>query len=66
MRSYTDSISPPLAAEGALHEYALIRSFTSLIVSMVATCFWKYIYTYRPCAHQILDTEVDTRVLLHG
>ena len=39
-RSHTDSISPFLAAEGEMHEQALIRSLASLIVSMVTTCFW--------------------------
>ena len=43
-RSHTDSISPSLAAEGPLHEkkknFALIRSLASLIISMVAMCFW--------------------------
>ena len=42
-RSHTDSISSSLAAEGALHglkKFALICSLASLIVSMVAMCFW--------------------------
>ena len=54
--SHTDSISPFLAAEGAMHEkksFALIRSLASLIMR-----------AHRPCARQILDTEVDTHTLL--
>ena len=52
--SYTDSILPSLAAEGAMHEQKLY--FISLTVSVVYTCM-----------RRILDTEnywVGTRVLL--
>ena len=39
-RSHTDSISPSLAALHKKNNFALIRSLASLIVSMVAMCFW--------------------------